>query len=384
MSCLRKLPSRQWQRYASFILLMGFSGVVSSQTAPASIQPKADQSLIIDIEKTDNGYIAVGERGHILYSENGENFKQVAVPVNQMLNGVSFADSLNGWAVGFDGHIVASSDGGKTWRLQRNGLISQQEKNVRSLAKYNAEEINLQKKLASTAITDDEKSVLVTQLDDVQWEIDSLKDSMADEITTPPLLDVWFQDRNVGWAVGAFGVALKTIDGGESWQDISEQLNNDMGFHLNAVQGFSNGVVVIVGEAGFVVTSNNGGETFKTSDLGYEGTLFGLDADHSGKTIVTTGLRGKTFVSQDQGQTWQNVSPQVGFSLSGVEFLSEGTFLLVGHGGTLAFTEDSGMSYKILTLPSRIAVSNAVKSNQDGFVLVGQGGIHTLKASKLQ
>ncbi len=42
-----------------------------------------------------------------------------------MLTAVHFPSSTLGWAVGHDGLILASNDGGQHWVLQRNGLSDQ-------------------------------------------------------------------------------------------------------------------------------------------------------------------------------------------------------------------------------------------------------------------
>ncbi|MCT6967273.1 WD40/YVTN/BNR-like repeat-containing protein, partial [Salmonella enterica] len=80
------------------------------------------------------------------------------------------------WAVGHDAQILASVDGGATW---------------------------------------------AQQYQDLQREA--------------PLLDVWFNDANHGLAVGAYGALIETTDGGKTWEDVSERLDNEDQFHLNAI-----------------------------------------------------------------------------------------------------------------------------------------------------
>ena len=50
-----------------------------------------------------------------------------------------------------------------------------------------------------------------------------------------PLLDIWFADEQHGLAVGAYGALLETRDGGQHWEDVSERLDNEDQFHLNAI-----------------------------------------------------------------------------------------------------------------------------------------------------
>jgi photosystem II stability/assembly factor-like uncharacterized protein len=77
---------------------------------------------------------------------------------SRRLNAVFFAGPERGWAVGANGVILATSDGGRTWRPQASG------------------------------VGDD-------------------------------LLDVKFFDEREGWAVGSGGTMLHTRDGGRTWAD---------------------------------------------------------------------------------------------------------------------------------------------------------------------
>ena len=47
----------------------------------AEIMPRASQSLLLDTVQTAAGYFTVGERGHILVSEDGREWKQVQSPL---------------------------------------------------------------------------------------------------------------------------------------------------------------------------------------------------------------------------------------------------------------------------------------------------------------
>jgi photosystem II stability/assembly factor-like uncharacterized protein len=61
----------------------------------------------------------VGEFGTVLASrDGGRSWRQQRAPVESTLFGVHFADRRRGWAVGADGVIVHTEDGGESWRTQ--------------------------------------------------------------------------------------------------------------------------------------------------------------------------------------------------------------------------------------------------------------------------
>ncbi len=68
--------------------------------------------------------LAVGSGGLIVRTvDGGETWSFVPRVNDQTLNGVHFYDSSNAIAVGFGGTIITSSDGGRNWTLEESGTI---------------------------------------------------------------------------------------------------------------------------------------------------------------------------------------------------------------------------------------------------------------------
>ena len=81
----------------------------------AEQMPLATHSVLLDITRSDNFFVAVGERGHVVLSADGENWTQAEhVPTRSTLTTVfSLGNRL--WAGGHDTVILTSGDGGRTW-----------------------------------------------------------------------------------------------------------------------------------------------------------------------------------------------------------------------------------------------------------------------------
>ncbi|MDX1355897.1 MAG: YCF48-related protein, partial [Halomonas venusta] len=188
---------------------------------------KAEHSLLLDVASLGKRLVTVGDRGHILLSDdNGASWVQAKVPTKQMLTAVFFVDDSHGWAVGHDAQILASTDGGATW---------------------------------------------VKQFEDLEREDGA------------PFLDVWFKDRNNGFVVGAYGALLETTDGGANWVDIGERMGNEDLYHLNAIVEVKDSGLFVVGEQGVMFRSPDWGQTWETLEGPYEGSLFGaLGTDEAG------------------------------------------------------------------------------------------------------
>ncbi|MEN1451047.1 WD40/YVTN/BNR-like repeat-containing protein, partial [Pseudomonas aeruginosa] len=102
----------------------------------------------------------------LLRSPSGE-IQQAQVPVDVLLTSVHFPDANNGWAVGHDGVVLHSTDGGKTWSKQLDGSA------ISALMLKWAEAEMARLELASAAAPDDE--ALHTELENVIFAFDDAK-----------------------------------------------------------------------------------------------------------------------------------------------------------------------------------------------------------------
>lgn len=283
---------------------------------------KAATTLLLDIAHAGKRLVAAGDRGHILYSDDGgASWAQAKVPTRQLLTAVYFADDKHGWAVGHDALILGTTDGGQTW---------------------------------------------TQQYENREGEV--------------PLLDVWFENARHGFATGAYGVLLETTDGGENWEDVADRLDNEEGFHLNAIAEIPGSGLFIVGEMGGMFRSADMGETWERVESPYQGSFFGVVGGGEPGVVVAFGLRGNLFRSTDFGNSWQAIEllddgDAVESGLADGNRLADGRIVVVGHGGTVLSSEDDGQSFKLFSRPDRRSLSGVVGNPDGNLVLVGQSGV---------
>src|SRR5699024_10881475 len=65
--------------------------------------------------------VAVGARGLIATSTDGQHWQQSPSPVQSDLLAVVFPTPEEGWAVGHDGVVLHSTDAGRSWEKQLDG-----------------------------------------------------------------------------------------------------------------------------------------------------------------------------------------------------------------------------------------------------------------------
>ncbi|WP_026286683.1 WD40/YVTN/BNR-like repeat-containing protein [Pseudomonas umsongensis] len=331
VSICRPPALRRFALLATALSLLGcavLSAPVLAAAAPTadvvySIESaKASKGLMLDVVHAGKRLVAVGDRGHILYSDDqGATWTQAKVPTRQLLTAVFFVDDKHGWAVGHDAQILASEDGGVTW---------------------------------------------TKQFEDLRRE--------------SPLLDVWFKDVNSGYAVGAYGALLETTDGGKNWEDVSDRLANEDQYHLNAIAAVKDSGIFIVGEQGSMFRSADEGQTWEKLEGPYEGSLFGVIGTAQPATLLVYGLRGNLYRSTDFGTTWEQVELKAArgaleFGLSGATLLEDGSIVIVGNGGSVIRSSDDGETFSVFNRPDRISVSSVTAAGNGNLILAGQGGV---------
>lgn len=368
---------------ASATMVIAAFSVQVSHAAEAVMAPKAQRALLLDITTAGSKLVAVGERGHILVSnDEGSSWKQKPVPVDQMFNAVYFTSEKYGWAAGHDGNVVATVDGGETWTLIRPGIKAQAKLNEIAVKDANAELKRMQELLNSGTTEDPRNNPLYAGMtieeavEEAQWQHDSAQGKLQQAVVPSPLMDIWFKDEKTGFVVGAFGYIFKTVDGGVTWQDLRAKVGNTDNFHFNTIVGTKDGAVFAGGEAGLMVYSLDLGETWQQSDVPYEGSLFTIVSNHDASKLITTGLRGNTFVSFDRASTWVPMNTGVDYSLACGTIFEGGNVVLAGSGGTVAISLDGGQTFTSQTLASRSSISSVVATQSGKFIMVGQGGVH--------
>jgi photosystem II stability/assembly factor-like uncharacterized protein len=87
------------------------------------VEPGDVNLYAISYGDADHAWL-VGEFGTILASgDGGRTWRQQQAPIETSLFGVHFTDARRGWAVGIDAMILATDDGGATWRVQPSPIV---------------------------------------------------------------------------------------------------------------------------------------------------------------------------------------------------------------------------------------------------------------------
>ncbi len=310
---------------AAFLALSVFAPVSQAEQEKddmewAEMARLAPESLLLDVAEAGGRIFAVGDRGHILISEDeGATWLQPRVPTRSMLNAVTTLDGKKAWAVGHDSVILHTSDAGKTWERQ-------------------------------------------------YWAPDD----------ACPLFDVWFENANHGFAVGAYAYVLETNDGGKTWK--RRNLDEEERHWYKLVEA-PDGTLFVAAEFGTVFRSRDKGKTWEALATPYGGTYFGAATLKDG-TLMIFGMSGKIFRSVDSGDSWEAIVIDRTAGLQAGLQLGDGTLIIAGLSGTILVSKDGGKSFTMANRPDRLGIASLIEIGSNGLLLVGEGGIH--KVDNLQ
>jgi len=268
--------------------------------------------LLVDAVRIGNRIVAVGDRGYVVVSEDhGVHWARAVAPDAPLLTALEFTDAKHGWAVGHDEVIIATVDGGHTWTEQFRAPAEKR-----------------------------------------------------------PLLDVTFVSHEAGIAVGAYGAYYETSDAGKHWS-ARKIIPDDR--HLNAIVRIGEGRLLIVGEAGTLLASDDAGRTWTPLASPYKGSLFGALVAADG-AVVAFGLRGHIYRSTDGARTWTQVANPSAASLMGGTRFPDGGIVLAGAAGVALVSRDDGRSFVSLATGTTSLLAKAVMAGPDAVLLFGEAG----------
>jgi photosystem II stability/assembly factor-like uncharacterized protein len=316
--------------------------------APASV-------MLVAIARAGDRMVAAGEHGVIIYSDdNGVTWTQAAVPVDVTLTAIGFADSRHGWAVGNSGVILHTDDAGTSWQLQLNGL--------------QANQLTLQ--AAELAVAHHSQSP------GAPLAVARANHLIAQNDPKPFLSLVAFTPQRA-IVFGAYRLTMVTADAGKTWADWSLNIADSLSHHLygEAVVGHD---IYVVGEAGLVFCSKDGGNNFPKVTPAGSTTLFGALGTGDGGVLVY-GVAGTLYRSGNGGASWVAINMPSSANFTDAIALNSGTILLTGESGVIYISHDHGNSFTALPARLPMAVFAAAQA-PDGTVLVaGDRGILPLK-----
>lgn len=275
----------------------------------------------------------------------------------------------HGWLGVNNGQTAHTTDGGKTWVLQKTGLTGQPITGLYF--------INTQVGWAVAARNLKGGFILKTFNGGDSWQIQAKTHQRG--------MGVHFLNADVGWVVMENGTSLITTDGGKTWKQKTALVN--VGTRLQAVKFRNHSSAWAIANQRILLTTDNQGESWDAHSLendtapseswhhritadapdttqkftnahiledGHGWAVgafasaprttddYSIDAGDAEKAEVTVG---HIYQTTDSGKTWHKQLGEPSNTFRDVLFLDEKNGWIAGDNGTLIATEDSGKTW---------------------------------------
>lgn len=266
--------------------------------------------------------LAAGAMGEILYTDDQGakwNLAKLDQDRQALLVDVEFAaDKKTGFAVGHEGWILRTQDGGSSWQEMafdaKNG----------------------------------EPLMSISRLPSGHWA-----------------------------TVGAFGRAMVTKDEGKTWErmELPAEVEDK---HMNRIAHSADGQHwMIVGERGLVLQSHDGGVSWVVEPPFYNGSFYNIMPMDNGGWLVY-GMRGNIFLKANADAPWTQSSLNAPVSFYGHTRTQDGSIVLAGQGGMLAISRDNGKSFTLQKVNGRSSLTDVVQNAQGKGWIASAAGIQSL------
>lgn len=159
--------------------------------------------------------------------------------------------------------------------------------------------------------------------------------------TAQLLFDIYFANKNTGYAVGNYGTILKTTDAGKTWSAI----NSGTTQHLRSVFFVDENTGYVTGWASLILKTTDGGSTW-TQLLSGKLTVYDVYFPVDQYTGYSVG-KWKVVKTIDGGATWLSYNvPQIIFW--SVQFPDANTGFITGDSGVIMKSADGGTTWSNL------------------------------------
>lgn len=228
-----------------------------------------------------------GDSARIFFScDEALTWTPQPIPSAVKLFGITFSDSLNGTAVGLDGAIWRTVNGGLSWQKKNSGSNNW---------------------LLSVSMPNDSVGYVVGGFGTI------LRTDNSGDTWTPQgsntqewLTSVSFLDDSTGMTAGNHGVVLRTFDAGNTWEDVSPPA---FGLDLTSLSLFRDGRAA---------NKTTVGKSFSVTAVGFNGNI---------------------LYSADAGETWVEQDSRTNQNLWACYFVNPETGIAVGESGAVIRTD---------------------------------------------
>jgi photosystem II stability/assembly factor-like uncharacterized protein len=278
------------------------------------------------------------------------------INTSENITSISFSDTKHGRAVTDGGRLLSTSDAGATWSITN---------------------VTIKKLTAVYAI--DRETFWVAGADGALFQSMEGSSSMKDRSIEEPVdfVDIAFWDEDNGMLIGnrldrdsnVVGTVYRTENGGQKWSEVYVDMDSvTCLFTLGEVQAWA-------ATTGHIWTTSDNGANWDDNYLGSEISINDMFYDYY-STGWLVGDSGTYYTSSDGGWSWINRGEQFPKrNLYHISFIDRFGGFIVGQGGLIMITEDSGNSWSLDTKTASVDLYDIAIQGSNVWICGAKGTI---------
>jgi gliding motility-associated-like protein len=265
----------------------------------------------LDFVDENNGFAAGWNGVFVKTTDGGVNWNGTSAPTNEICIGLDFQNATTGFWLSDTCNVYKTTDAGSNWTQVYTSWTS-----------LDARQIFLTQSRLFVLRNSD-----VLFSDDLGATWDSISTGLFGLHT-----DISFSDNNNGIVVTASGNVATTSDGGDTWTAVSSITSPDWIWRAEAV---STNILIAVGGNGEIFRSGDGGSTWALIPSGTTQDFYGVHF-YNGTHGLAVAFGNTIVQSLDGGLSW-SAAPTSNGSLNvlDVKCLAENKAFICGPGGNI-------------------------------------------------
>lgn len=157
--------------------------------------------------------------------------------------------------------------------------------------------------------------------------------------------DIYVDDEGFGWMVGFNGDIRKTVNGGETWED----LNTGFPYILEVVDYIpsTNGMKAIISSNDGLILTTDGGNTWEATATDLINSFLAIEVLPSGIIFVSS-HNGELIKSTDAGESWEILLSDFEEDIQDLSFINDSKGWATTREGIVFQTLDGGENWTLL------------------------------------
>ncbi|MBI9072280.1 MAG: T9SS type A sorting domain-containing protein [Melioribacteraceae bacterium] len=314
--------------FKQLIIIIFIIPLISSAQGKWVVQnPKPTEAFLLKVEAVSDNNVWIGGLGGTLLHtfDKGENWNVEKMSDMMNILGISFKDSLNGWIIDSQS-LLSTNNGGDSWEKVDIDIDFTKYSFVEIICFNEAIFLFVKNHTAIAYEKIDADSFVLKSIDGGQsWE--QISANFPGQILTVQFLNeklgFLYLEVRLDFDTSCFDF-YKTEDGGNTWsKKRSYNLNRSRNMHFfNELEGFVG--TFYTGDGGETWENNFPHFPYGTETVYFEDSLNGWVTDWE-----------KIYKTSDGGNSWDSTGQGGTHRLMSIDFTSERTGWIVGFGGNI-------------------------------------------------